>query len=405
MSKMKRNNNLTAKLLALIIAVILWSYVMGEVNPVVTREFSDIEIEFENKDILDDEGLVLLTPASETISVSVAGKKSDIDNKFSANNISAKVDLSKCEPGKNTVPVNIKLINNMSSIRLVDYNPSEIVIDVDELSEERKEISIEFEGELDENYSIGEVELETNFVKLRGPKTYLSKVNKVIAKVDLSKKTKTFDKAVSLEILDAEGNHIRGLLKEPSMINLKVPIFKKGMVPIKLITKNKLPEDYILSDLTLIPDEVSVHFTNNKPINHIKTKVIDINDLIGKNSIKIDLDVPEGIILEKPNEEIILKYNLRKVDKKVLSYSTEELDLKNLDENLDIEYLEPLDTLDIIFRDDKGEMIKKEDLKIYIDLTDLDSGEHVVPIKVEDIDSSIIENIYPKEIRIRLKEK
>ena len=133
----KENDNLTAKIFALVIAVILWSYVMGEVNPDITREFKNITVDYINTSSLDDDGLVILEPKETTVDVKITGKKSEI-KKFMDNNISisAQADLSNAEVGKNHIPIDLKLINNISNVRLSDYQPREIVFEIDQMAEE-----------------------------------------------------------------------------------------------------------------------------------------------------------------------------------------------------------------------------------------------------------------------------
>ena len=56
---MLENKNVL-KIISLIIAILLWVYVMGEVNPDTKEKISDIEVTFVNTETLADEGLAVV---------------------------------------------------------------------------------------------------------------------------------------------------------------------------------------------------------------------------------------------------------------------------------------------------------------------------------------------------------
>lgn len=58
----KEKNDWTLKVFALIIAIVLWSYVMSEVNPVMTEEFRNVKVNILNEASLEREGIVILEP-------------------------------------------------------------------------------------------------------------------------------------------------------------------------------------------------------------------------------------------------------------------------------------------------------------------------------------------------------
>ena len=56
---MLRNKNIV-RILSLLIAVVLWAYVMGEINPETTIKFKNINVEILNQESLEDRGLALI---------------------------------------------------------------------------------------------------------------------------------------------------------------------------------------------------------------------------------------------------------------------------------------------------------------------------------------------------------
>src|SRR5690606_6643353 len=107
MSKEKKND-LTLKIFALVIAIILWSYVMSEVNPPFTSEFRNVNVDFINESALEKQGLVVMEPKSANIRVSVSGRRSEV-LQVSGSDIIAQVDLNGYSEGNVKVPVYVQV--------------------------------------------------------------------------------------------------------------------------------------------------------------------------------------------------------------------------------------------------------------------------------------------------------
>ena len=58
-------------LISFVIAIILWAYVIGEINPVTTKSFVDVNINLENQIALEERGLAIESMNEEKISISL----------------------------------------------------------------------------------------------------------------------------------------------------------------------------------------------------------------------------------------------------------------------------------------------------------------------------------------------
>ena len=126
MSK-EKENDITIKIFALIIAIILWSYVMSEVDPKITAEHK-IDVSFSNVTSLERQWLVVLEPKDVSIKVTISGIRSDVIE-VSEEDIIAKVDLDGYK-GNVKVPVYVDVPH---MVDLVDYTPKEILFKFDKL--------------------------------------------------------------------------------------------------------------------------------------------------------------------------------------------------------------------------------------------------------------------------------
>ncbi len=172
-SKEKRNKDWTLKIFALLLAIFLWGYVINEVNPEETRRYSNIELEFSNMESLAREGLEIMDPKEAKISVEVLGKKSDMVN-FSSKSIKAIVDLSGYTEGEKKVPVKVSL-DHMSNIKIIDYEPKEVMVTFDKLITKERKVTIRTVGELADSYVLGDISTKTETIVLKGPRSWINK--------------------------------------------------------------------------------------------------------------------------------------------------------------------------------------------------------------------------------------
>lgn len=70
-----KKNDITVKIFSLIIAIILWSYVMDQKNPEITNEYKNVTVNLTNVSALDRQGLVVMEPSEVKVNVKMTGKK------------------------------------------------------------------------------------------------------------------------------------------------------------------------------------------------------------------------------------------------------------------------------------------------------------------------------------------
>ncbi len=104
---MLKNRNVRL-IFSLIIAICLWLYVMGNVDPVITNHFGSVPVTLTNESELDELGLKATLDSPKEVSVTLKGKRSVV-NEAKNKGISAVVDVSNCNYGKNEEKITILL--------------------------------------------------------------------------------------------------------------------------------------------------------------------------------------------------------------------------------------------------------------------------------------------------------
>lgn len=404
MSKEKKND-ITIKIFALVIAIILWSYVMNEVNPKIEPEFKNIEVTYLNQAELERSGLFLMSPQSLTVNVKVSGKRNDFKD-IDEKDIIAEVDLSGYSEGSKRVPINIKV---PSKFEIVDYSPKEVVFKFESIISKEKPVNLKTVGELETGYSLGKGEIKPQSVFVKGPKSWVNSVNEVIAFVDVTGKTSDIKGDFPIKLVDVDGKDVRGVEKDPNIVEVLLPIYKIKSVPIEIETIGELPSDYEINSFKVTPKVVELQGYEEvlSQVTSIKTVPIDINELLNNKSIITDLDLPEGIDLVKPDLKVKVELNLERITTSTIELNFSDIMVKNLGENL---YIDNEDSIGNITVNLKGQerilnTITKDSLSPEIDLFGLDEGTHDVNVNISDINNATIESIVPSNINIVLKKQ
>lgn len=395
-----KKNNLTIKIFALIMAIILWSYVMSEENPAITEEFKNIEVTFTNIATLEKQNLVVLEPNEATVNVKVSGKRNDLNN--ISEKIIARVDLSGYQEGTVKVPVYIEVPDE---VKLVDHSPKEILFKFDKLVRKEMPITIETVGELAKDHSLSEPVIKPQSIYIEGPKTWVDSVSKVVAFVDVTNKANDINVTVPIRIVDNEGNDVRGVTKDQNVVDVFIPVYQSKTVPIKIQTHGRLPDNYEVLDISVDPSSVKIQGKKDllKDINSLNTKPIDINSLIEDNTVSVELELPEGVSLSNPDQSITVKLNVDESKTKTFDYTLQDANILNLDSKLRIadEDLIKSFAINVEGTGSKIDNLEKSDIVIELDLQGLDVGNHTVNISAK-VEGVKIININPEAISIRL---
>ena len=336
--KIKNKNNIIAKVVSVIVAIFLWYYVMGLVNPEETRTYRNITVAFKNLDYLNNSKLVNLGPSEARVSVQVKGKKSELDN-INENNIKAAIDFRGCNSGQARVPVKSEIIGQYNTLQVTNVSPSEIIFNLDSVESYKKPIEIRQKGEIKENHALSNVSIDVENVKVTGPESYLAKVEKVIAEIDLTNKDKPFTISSKLYALDIKDNQIDQVSLYPQVVNINAQIDKTKSVNIETDFVSHLPTSYKIVNIKTSPQKLVIKGQDDiDTINSIKTEKIEVNDAVEPKTGELIVKpiLPKGVALLDENVKISVTYEIEEEAEKEIRVPLENLELTNLKDDIEL---------------------------------------------------------------------
>lgn len=399
----KEKNNITIKVFALLIAIILWNNVMNIENPQWPINSKNTPVII-NTRALDRLGLVLIEQTDLTVNVEVSGRKNDMKN-FSSKNIVAQIDLSGYNEGQIKVPITVSLRNQLPGVVVTNWEPKEVLLTLEKIISRDMPINIETEGAVPTDYLLEDVKSKSQFVTIRGPRTWVNEVNKVIATANIEGLTADANRSVNVKILDDQGNEVVGVDKVPNVIDVSIGVLKTNSIPIELITENELPDNYTITNIAINPSAIAIKGKNDSlNIGKINTKPIDINSLLEQSSMEVELDLPIGVELLNPKEKIVITYTIEETIIKNYNILLKDVKLKDLASTLSIDTLDLEKSIQISLKGIKSkvDLITEADLILEIDLLGLEEGLHPVELKISNLQGITVDSIMPEPFEIRL---
>ncbi|MGI6736360.1 MAG: YbbR-like domain-containing protein [Anaerovoracaceae bacterium] len=279
-------------IVSVVIAVFLWAYVVGEVNPKTTHRYSDIPIEFVHSGTLIDNDLALVDPGRRTVTVTLSGRRAAL-YRIDAEDIRAVVDVGDCSKGKNRLDVSIKAPKDLG---VSSASPAHVKVQVSDAETMTFKPKAVF-ANVDKGKEAGSISIEPAYVTLSGSSSQLKKVNRVRARVNAAKFTRGYGTISADPVpVNAAGTEVEYLRASPGAVSVSASIYDVKTVPLSVkvtgsadssvrVTKKDVPTSMkIRGDADLLAD-----------VNEIEAEPIDISGIKKTTEFEVQPVLPADV--------------------------------------------------------------------------------------------------------------
>lgn len=206
-----RRSKLYGMLLSLFAAFCLWLFVVTNISKDDEITFYNIPVVMEGESVLSERNL-MITKATETVSVRLSGSRSDL-NKVNSSNILVKADLSNInEPGQQKLQYTPAYPGNVPSNAFVveSRNPGFINVEVDYRRTREIPVQVRYTGTRSEGY-IYDTEnavLDNGMVTITGPAAVADQIDRAEIEVDLTDRVETVSESFRYTLCDKNGDPV-----------------------------------------------------------------------------------------------------------------------------------------------------------------------------------------------------
>jgi diadenylate cyclase len=284
-------------LVAMLMALALWTFVIEETNPTERPQFNNIPLRVEDL----APGTTIMSPLPENVVVTVR-TTADIIPTLNTNSFQAYVSLADMGAGLHQPRVNIK--TGSPFVEIVAIDPP--VLDV-ELAASKSitlpvTVKIKDPNMLSAAYqTAGNPVASPASVTVSGPEPLVNQVASVQAIVTLGNASATIQEQRPLRALDEAGKEVKGVILDSTEAQVTQIITRKQNareVGVRAATEGILPDGYWLSNLRATPNTVTLRGTPEALAEiggFINTLPVDISQAEGNLSVETPLDLPDGI--------------------------------------------------------------------------------------------------------------
>lgn len=362
-------------LISFVIAIILWAYVIGEINPVTTKSFVDVNINLENQIALEERGLAIESISEDKINVTVKGERSRVQN-VEKDDVYAEVDLALARAGHNELDVNVR---TPEKVNVDKKNINKVRLTVGELVSEERPTKVVYVGATNSDLEPYTIERTPEKVIIRGAMSNVEKVSQVVAKVRVDQiKDKETTAEAELVPVDKNGKEVNWIRLSSSQIQVKAVMTKTKKVdldvPIQGNDSGDVKLDY--QKTVIIKGNADVV----KEISKIETEPVDLSAYDQNTTIELKPILPKGVQLAA-GSDMTAKVVFSSTETKNITFDGGEIDIIGLAANLKATVEDGV-VISAEGRKSSLNDVNKEDFTLAVDVSGYSKGSYKVDVVV-----------------------
>lgn len=287
---------LNSKLVSVLLAVLLWVYVVGVRGPDTTKS-----VEAQVMAVNVPQGYVL-TGSLPTVSVTLRGPMSTLWN-LTSGYVTPTVDLRGRTDGSFITTVQAQVVG-LTGVTVESIDPKDVNVQLEQLQTITVPVHAEVSGMLPQSLVLGVLRVEPTSIEVSGPGSLVNMVKEAALEVALDKvgtaTAGSLTIAGDVVAYDAQGHVVDGVLLSPRSAVAVLPILDATTlktVPVVPSIVGHPANGYAVSGASCTPAIVMISGTPAAlgQIQAISTAPIDVSDETGTTTRQVALVLPAGI--------------------------------------------------------------------------------------------------------------
>ena len=398
-------SNIATLLLAFVVAIIIWVNA-SQIEEETARQNLVIPI---NVVGIPENG-ILLKPDLETLQTLQIGYEgpASIVRELTIDDFTATIDFSVVPYGVETaVPIEVT-INTDEDISLVFQSSEEVIALLEQSISRDIPIELDIRGTVARGHSQGTPLIDPPFITVSGPASSVDQLSTIRLTVFLNNARQTQLYSPQILYYDQQGRvtSTRGLSQSTDEVQVTIPVNESAGFEEKFITVARTGEPapgYRLLNITVEPNSV---FVTGPPaqlesLDLLATEQIDLTGLTASTQLRVTLDLPSEIELDQ-DQEIFVNIEIEpRVD---TASFRRDIEVLGLGAELEVSRIRPEDVRVIFF----GPLLAldgliDDDIRVTVDLFELEEGTYSVEPKVEFPDRGIeLRSIQPSVVTVEI---
>lgn len=381
-------NNPGLKVLSLLFSVVLWLMVVNVADPEATKSFS-VPVEILNKDVITEMGKVPNVVGDSDIALFyITGPRSYVEN-MSASDFNVTADLSQVDLSQDgdakLVPIEVSARKNERRIDIIRKTVN-MQITLEERLEQKFIISPETTGTPAEGSAIGNVEVTPNLLKISGPASVVSRINRVAASINVDGVSGDVSDNVMPVLYDENGLVITSELLElnQSVVTIRAKILSTKNIPVRCQVSGTPAAGYEYRGVEYAPDSVLVKgdasVLNGISSINIPAEMINVDGASSDVEVSIEIlpylqELGISLVDESANQIAVKAIIERKITKN-FDFPVKSIKITGLPSDYELKFSAETLPVNIRALEEDMDKLKLEDIEAILDVTDLQPGTY-----------------------------
>ncbi len=348
---------------SLVVAFGLWLYVITVVSPESEATFYNVPVVLQGEGELVNRGLMITSDKNPTVTLRIAGNRSDLNN-LNSSNITVIADVSKIwEPGESALNYSVTYPGNIpnNALNIQNRNPDRITIKVEERITRNVPVEVIYVGDVEEIYIADKenLQLDVSAIMVKGPKAVVDRIHTARIQVNLEGQSQSIVERLEYVLCDAEGQPVDVALVETDVdaVGITLPILRLKEITLDVEVLPGGGATRETSEIILDMPTIMVSGSESLLENLEDTLIIGSIDLakIDKDTeLTFDIVLPEGVNNETGTTQVKVQVKFPGLATKTLRVTN--IQAINVPEGMEATFITK--ELEVILRGPKSLMAK-----------------------------------------------
>lgn len=393
--------NLNWKVLSLCLAFVAWIVIINVDDPVITNIITDIPVEIENEEAVQEKNKVYEVIEGEKVSVYVKGKRSVVGS-LNKSNILATADLSELSEW-NAVPISVSC--RTYSEKEVEINLTGRVktlkIALEDRIKKQFQVSVNVNGSVADGYYLARTECGPNLINVTGGQSAINRIDAVKVSLNVEGASENISKKLIPKAYDSEGKEInsQNLHFSSDSIRVKATIWETKNVPVSISPSGDVAYGYEIGEINYEPKTLLLAGTPEglSQVNYLRLTV-DVTNAMANKETQIILEdalkdeLPENVKVADGTESISVLVSVTKQEVRKFYVALGNIEFRNEKDDKEYNVRDTLTTWEISMMGPKELLdgFNFEKYPAYIDLGDAKVGTHIFNIKLDGLPEGLV---------------
>ena len=404
-------HNFSLKILAVVIAVVLWIVIVNIDNPSKRQTISGIQVSVLNGSVLIDKGYTYQIESGSVISIVVKAPQSVADE-LRATDFYAYADISERMTDSDRVQIHVECIKEdvKDQVDIVSLRTEYVQLSIDNKVDKELPIEVVITDTPANGYVVGDYSVSPTTIRISGPEAVVSRISGAKLVYSVESMTENVDDMVKPIFYDSDNKEVSTDKIEVNRteIRLKINILPTKWIPVNYVVSGTPAEGYTLLAKNSNIDSVNIAGTREALAAitsiDIPAGVVDINEITDNKVFEVPLGsyLPNGYKIVSSISTLKVTVYVEKFSDNIINVPFEDVFINGQNDSYVYEIIEDEDVLSVGVTGIESELVSitSKELGAYIDVSMKNPGIYTVKVYFDDSEIYEVKGNYYIKIKI-----